>query len=263
MHRPSRLKMFGFTVIALAGTVSLIVGVVAGVRDEPDARRLSTVLTDAGWILLAVAAVIVVQAGATDARRWLGDFFPNAQRREETAAAAGALGLRSLERKDANIDLTFPFGDDVLRAATVFAGVWRGLEVQVFDCWRVRRGPTTRRDPEQWTCAILPMSRTGVELEISRQSVLSRIEDAVASGSTTFGDEAFDRAFRVETASEEDARLVDERVRSRLLEDTPKDRVAIEIEGGRMLYCCARIPMQERGALLEIAKRLSDAFPAS
>ncbi len=169
----------------------------------------------------------------------------------------------SLARKDANIDLTFPFGDDVLRAATVFAGIWRGLEVQVFDCWRVRHEPTTRRDPEQWTCAILPMSRTGVEIEISRQSVLSRIKDAVVAASPTFGDELFDRAFRVETASEEDARLVDERVRSRLLEDTPKDRVAIEIEGGRMLYCCARIPMEERGALLEIAKRLSEAFPAS
>ena len=95
--------------------------------------NLSTVLTDAGWILLAVAAVIVVQAGATDARRWLGDLFPNAERREQTAAAAGALGLRSLARNDANIDLTFPFGDDVVRATTVFAGTWRGLEVQVFD----------------------------------------------------------------------------------------------------------------------------------
>jgi hypothetical protein len=252
--------MFSFTVIALAGTVSLIVGLVAGVREDPDAGRLSTVLTYAGWILLGVAASFVVKAGATDARRWLGDFFPNAERREQTAAAAGALGLRSLARKDAHIDLTFPFGHDVLRAATVFAGIWRGLEVQVFDCWRVRHEPTTRRDIEEWTCAILPMSRTEVEIEISRQSVPSRIGDAA---STTFGDEPFDRVFRVETASEEDARLVDKNVRSRLLEDTPKDRVAIEIEDGRMLYCCARIPMEERGALLETAKRLNDTFPAS
>lgn len=255
------MKMLGFTVIGVLGTLSVIVGLIVGVKNDPDAQRLSSVLTYAGWILLAVAAVIVIQAGLKDARGFLADFFPNAERREQTAAAASALGLRSLARKEATVDMTFPFGDEVLRVATVFAGNWRGLDVQIFDCWRSRRDPT-RRDSEQWTCAIFPMSQTGVEIEISRQSILTRIETVVGVTGKEFGDPPFDHAFRVEAASDQDARLVDERVRSRLLEDTPKDRVAIEIEGGRMLYCCARIPIEERAELLEIAKRLRDAFPA-
>ena len=252
--------MLGFTVIGVLGTLSVIVGLVVGIRTDADSQRLSSVLTYAGWILLAVAAVIVIQAGLKDARTFLGDFFPNAERREQTAAAAGALGLRSLARNEANIDMTFPFGDDVRRVATVFAGTWRGLDLQIFDCWRSRRD-LTRSDSDQWTCAIFPMSQTGAELEISRQSTLTRIETVVGVTSTTFGDPPFDHAFRVEAATDQDVRLIDERVRARLLEDTPRDRVAIEIEGGRMLYCCARIPMEERGELLEIAKRLRDAFP--
>jgi hypothetical protein len=258
---PSRLKLLGFSVIGVLGTLSVIVGLVAGVRHEPDAQRLSSILTYAGWILLAIAAVIVLQAGAIDLRTFLADFFPNAERDAQTAAVADTLGLRSLARKDATIDMTFPFGDDVRRVATIFAGTWRGIDVQIFDCWRRRHDPT-RRDSEQWTCAILPMSRTGVEIQISRQSMVGRIKDVVAWRST-FDDPPFDHAFRVEAAGAEDAKLVDERVRSRLLEDTPKDRVAIEIEDGRMLYCTGRIPLEERGALLEIAKRLRDAFPAS
>src|ERR1700716_3195922 len=248
--------MLGFTVIGVLGTLGVIAGVGAGRGTTPDSR-LSSVLTYTGWILLAVAAVIVLQAGLKDIRTFFADFFPNTERREQTAAVAGALGLRSLARKEANIDMTFPFGDDVLRAATVFAGNWRGLDLQVFDCW-TRRGNLTRRDSEQWTCAILPISQPGVELAISRQSTLARIETAVGMTGTTVNDPSFDQAFRVEGATDQDTRLVDARVRSRLLEDTPKDRVAIEIEDSRMLYCCARIPIEERGELLEIAKRLRD-----
>ena len=254
--------MLGFTVIGVLGTLGVIAGVVVGSGTHPDSQ-LSSVLTYTGWILLAVAAVIVLQAGLKDIRTFFADFFPNTERREQTAAVAATLGLRSLARKDANIDMTFPFGDDVLRAATVFAGNWRGLDLQVFDCWRTRRGDLMRNRSEQWTCAILPISQPGVELAISRQSTLTRIETAVGMTGTTFNDPSFDQAFRVEGATDQDTRLVDARVRSRLLEDTPKDRVAIEIEDSRMLYCCARIPIEERGALLEIAKRLRDAFAAT
>jgi hypothetical protein len=245
------------------GTLGVIVGVVVGSSTDADSQRLSSVLTYTGWILLAVAAAIVLQAALKDIRTFFADFFPNTERREQTAAVAATLGLRSLARKDANIDMTFPFGDDVLRAATVFAGNWRGLDLQVFDCWRTRRSDLTRRDSEQWTCAILPIGQPGVELAISRQSTLTRIETAVGMTGTTFDDPPFDQAFRVEAATDQDMRLVDARVRSRLLEDTPKERVAIEIEDGRMLYCCARIPIEERGELLEIAKRLRDAFTAT
>lgn len=260
-RRSSRLTLLGFFVIGAIGTLSVIVGLVIGVKRDADAQLLSSVLTYLGWILLAVAAVIVLQAGLKDVRRFLADFFPNAEREARTRAAAAALGLRSLPREEATIDMTFPFGDDVRRVATVFAGTWHGLELQVFDCWRTRRD-VTRDDLEQWTCAILPLDQPGVELRISRQSVLGRIKDVVASWGT-FGDPPFDHAFHVEAASERDARLVDERVRARLMDDTPKDRVAIQIEGGRILYCCARIELDERGTLLEIAQRLRDAFPAS
>src|SRR3979411_263545 len=155
--------MLGFTVIGVLGTLGVIAGVVAGSGTNPDSR-LSSVLTYTGWILLAVAAVIVLQAGLKDIRTFFADFFPNTERREQTAAVAGALGLRSLARKEANIDMTFPFGDDVLGAATVFAGNWRGLDLQIVDGGRTRRGDLRRTRSEQWTGASLRISQPVIGL---------------------------------------------------------------------------------------------------
>lgn len=257
-----RLNVLGFTTISVLGTLSLIVGLIIGVTKEPDAQRLSTVLTTVGWVLLAIAALIVVRASARDLRRWLADIFASAKRHEELAAAATALGLRSTAPGNARLDIAFPFGATVSRVAAIFAGTWRGLDVRIFDCWRPRP-LLSQSGPEQWTCAILPVGRSDIEVKISRRSLATRIADLAGMPGMTFRDSEFDRAFRVEAASNHDARLLDECVRTRLLEDIPDGRMAIEIADGRLLYCRARVPLDERGALLEAAKRLRDALRES
>jgi hypothetical protein len=84
------------------------------------------------------------------------------------------------------------------------------------------------------------------------------------TGGVPTGDEAFDRAFRVEAdvdMTAEAVSVINDRVRSRIMEDTPHGRVAIELRNHRLLYCVARLPIDERAGLLEIATRLRDAIP--
>lgn len=100
------------------------------------------------------------------------------------------------------------------------------------------------------------------KLEIARETIGSRIKHMVGWREIQFGDERFDRTFHVSADRADEARrLLDARVRERLLEDAPDHRVAIHLSGQRLLYCCARTEVEARGELLDVAKRLHDALP--
>jgi len=248
-----------FTVLALLGTIILLVGLFLGVSKDPSVKVASTLLTWTGGALLASAALLVAQAAFRDTRSWLRDYFPSSRRRREVANAAGTLGLRAAR----TVDIDFSFGDEVGRATSIVAGVWRGGQVAIFDCRRRRRTIGETDPVELWTCVILPVDASG-ELTISRTTAGSRLKRIVGRGGVPIGDEAFDRAFRVEADADMKADAlspIDDRVRSRIMEDTPHGRVAIELRNRQLLYCVARLPIDERAGLLEIATRLRDAIP--
>ena len=248
-----------FTVLAVAGTIFGIVGLVLGIAKEPAVKLAATVLTWSGGVLLGLVLLLVIRAAYRDAVAWLRDYFPSARRRGEIAEAAASLGLREGDA----VDLDFAFGADVSRIYSISTGAWRGHQVEIFDC---RRRLRTMGDDavEQWSCVILPTDASAA-LRISRMTAGSRLKRVVGRGGVPTGDEAFDRAFRVEADADmtaEAVSVIDDRVRSRIMEDTPHGRVAIELRNHRLLYCVARLPIDERAGLLEIATRLRDAIPA-
>jgi len=254
------MGMLRFTVLAVVGTILTIVGLVLGISKDPAVKFESTVLTWSGGVLLGLVVLLVIRAAYRDAVVWLRDYFPSSRRRDEVADAAGALGLRAAR----TVDIDFPFGDNVARGTSIVAGVWRGDQVEIFDCRRLRRTIGETDPVELWTCVILPVDREGA-VRISRTTAGTRIKRVVGLGGVPTGDGAFDRAFRVEADADmksEAVSLIDDRVRSRIIEDAPHGRVAIELRNHRLLYCVARLPIDERAGLLEIATRLRDAIPA-
>ncbi|HEY9325059.1 MAG TPA: hypothetical protein VIS26_00690 [Candidatus Limnocylindria bacterium] len=248
-----------FTVLAVGGTILGIVGLVLGILEDPAVKLVATLLLWSGGVMLGLVVLLVIRAAYRDVVAWLRDYFPSARRRGEIAEAAASLGLREGDV----VDLDFAFGTDVGRIDLIFTGVWRGHQVDIFDC---RRKLRTMGDDavEQWSCVILPTDASAA-LRISRTTAGSRLKGIVGRGGVPTGDEAFDRAFRVEADADmkgEAVSLIDDRVRSRIMEDAPHGRVAIELRNHRLLYCVARRPIDERAGLLEIATRLRDAIPA-
>jgi hypothetical protein len=258
-ERPSGAGVLRFTVLAVVGTILAIVGLVLGIAEEPAVRLAATLLTWSGGVMLGLVVLLVIRAAYRDAVAWLRDYFPSARRRGEIAEAAASLGLREGDA----VDLDFAIGADVGRIDSIFTGTWRGHHVDIFDC---RRRLRTMGDDavEQWSCVISPTDASAT-LRISRMTAGSRLKRIVGRGGVPTGDDAFDRAFRVEADADmtaEAVSVIDDRVRSRIIEDAPHGRVAIELRNRRLLYCVARVPIEERAGLLELATRLRDAIPA-
>jgi hypothetical protein len=252
--------MLRFTVIAVLGTILAIVGLFLGISKDPAGKLASTLLLWSGGVLLGLVVLLVIRAAYRDGVVWLRDYFPSARRREEVADAAGTLGLRA----GRTVHIDFPFGDDVAQATSIVAGVWRGDQVEIFDCRRRKRTIGETDPVELWTCVILPVDAEGA-VRISRASAGTRIKRIVGRGGVPTGDDAFDRAFRLEADADtksEAVGLINDRVRSRIIEDAPHGRVAIELQNRRLLYCVARVPIDGRAGLLEMAERLRDALGA-
>lgn len=253
----ARLMRFG--VLAVLGTVAVIVGLIYDLPGvDPRERTLWRLVTVAGLVLLGGAALILVQdtLGA-----WLRDHFPTLERLDQIDAAARRLGLRSLAREDTDVRLPSAFVKNLRELVRVFEGTWRGVEVSVFDCSTAKNDPLSEYEThEDWTCVVLPVDDQRARIAISRETILDRVKGAVGWNDVQSGDQAFDRAFRISADREDDVRrLLDARVRSRLLEDMPK-RVVFQLDGGRMLYCFPRVPIEERSHVLDMAKALRDAL---
>lgn len=232
----------------------------------------------AGPVLIG-AGVLVVGGltiwGALAFWEWTGSRWPSSARREMLATEASRLGLRSVERDASLLDLSFPFlrskgagyfVDNFNRWFSslmhptfdwIFAGPWRGREVRVFE-YSLSKG----EDREEWTCAQLAIDANYPEIEIANENIVSRIKARLARGDITLGDEPFDRAFQIRSPDEAATRrLFDPATRARLLAIATTTGFVMQLKGERMLYCCPRIPIESRQALLEYAHQLADALP--
>jgi hypothetical protein len=205
-----------------------------------------------GMTILVIAAAGVLAAGVTsfllDTRKWLRDLHDQRARPMRFNAEAirpSAPGfIAGLVRGP--------------RVERIFAGAWADLDVRVFDY-----SYAVGDERDEWTCALLPLGFVSPGIEITRESLASRLKGALGLKDLTLGHEEFDRAFRILADDDTAARrLLDARVRSRLLADAVP-RFVIQIQGRRILYCRRRLPMAQRGALLEVAKRFRDLLPVS
>ena len=141
------------------------------------------------------------------------------------------------------------------RISHVFAGRWQDLDVQVFDY-------THGEDPAtEWTCALLPLPSPVPDLEVRSVSFGTRLERAFGQRGLSFGDEEFERAFRVLADDDVAARRVlTPSVRALIARDAPGRRFILQLHGKQMLYCGFRTDTQSRGSLLEGAGRLRDSL---
>ena len=89
-------------------------------------------------------------------------------------------------------------------------------------------------------------------ISITRRDFLTgRLQRLIDRGVRS-GDEAFDRAFRVDTKDAEGAlATLDDRVRARLLESAPPHQAVVEIDESRLLVCGSRIAAGDRRVLLD------------
>ena len=132
-------------------------------------------------------------------------------------------------------------------------GEWNEIDVRAFDY--EYGDPAT-----ELTCCIVELEGTAPDMEIRGASLVTRVAAAFHRSSVSFGQDEFDRAFRV-LANNDDAarRFLNLTARTRLLAAADSECV-LQFRGREMLYCVGRLPIEERTALLQSAKQLRDAF---
>jgi hypothetical protein len=131
-------------------------------------------------------------------------------------------------------------------------GKWNEIDVRAFDY--EYGDPAT-----ELTCCIVELEATAPDMEIRSESLATRLAAVFHRASVSFDQEEFDHRFRV-LADDDDAarRFLNVTARARLLSDTVSE--CVQFRGRQMLYCVARLPIGERSAMLQSAKRLRDAL---
>ena len=240
VDRGGRVGLLRFTLVSVGGTLATLVGIFAGtLAQDPAPRAVFTVMVGIGAVMLGWTAWISLGAWYRELRLRFSDTFPSQQHRDAIEAEALRLGLR--------------FGRG---RAQPFFGNWRGMRVRIYD----------EVEPEEptWTHVVLPLPPVGCIIEITRRGFTSFLKSAVGLRALPLGDPEFDRAFAVRTDLPENMRRVmDARVRARLLERTPPGRVCIRVDLGLLIYRCERVSIHERGDLLEIVDQLRQALTSS
>jgi len=235
-----RLTARFLAIMAVALALSFALVLYSIPRLVPDQTTRSVVIGVLALLILIVAAFVVAAVMIADAWSWSRARLVTKEHRGWFAAQAVRSGANP-------------------RFDWVFTGRWRDLNVQMFD-YSYSKGD----DREAWTCALLPIDIDGPQVGVTRESVVTRLKESIGWRDVSFGDEEFDRAFRVHADRDDAARhLLGARVRSRLLADATPTRVVIQFRGRRMLYCGPRLPTGDRAELLEVAKRLRDSLPTS
>jgi len=227
---------------------------------------------------VVAGSVAVLGGGAVLGGAWLYDLyrgrFPTTELRDAMVADAMALGLRSVGRDLSTLDLRFPLfqkrkGHFLTQSLTatfasaarprvdwIFAGSWRGRDLRIFDYTDQKQD-----DTKEWTCATLALDRSLPSISITRRDFLTgRLQRLIDRGVRS-GDEAFDRAFRVDTKDAEGAlATLDDRARARLLESAPPLQAVVEIDERRLLVCGSRIAAGDRRVLLDATDAIGEVL---
>lgn len=208
-------------------------------------------------IVLAVVAAIAVA------------FISNYLKQQRIAAwrlAASTLGMQYAPQD--------PFGLDALDFTLFGKGDGRGCEnvvwgsyhdrdAKVFDYWyyEVSTDPkgNTTRSYHRFTCALMPTALRAPRTTLARETVLTRLADAVGMHDIDFESEEFNRAYQIKSDDRKFASyLVDARMMEWLL--TIKG-IQFEAVGDAVLVATGKLSPTRIEMPLEVARAFCEQIP--
>jgi hypothetical protein len=147
----------------------------------------------------------------------------------------------------------------------VLWGEWAGLEIRAFDYWYYEESTDskghTSRSYSRSDCVLTSVDARCPTLQISGETVFTRLADALTFRDIEFESEEFNRRFTVKGADERfatafcDARMMDWLMRH-------GDGYAFEVVGDRLLCWCRRVAPEEMIHLLGTTKTFREQIPA-
>jgi len=177
---------------------------------------------DAGLIIvLAVLAAIGAAAWSFHAKK---------KRREELFFMARQLGL-SYSARDTRGCIGLPFAllqrGDGRGTENVLWGTWQGIELLEFDYWYYTESTDSEgkssKSYSRFSCAVTEIDAALSPMTIVRETLLTRLADAVGLGDIAFETQEFNDAFNLKSKDRRFANdLIDQRMMAWLL-STPSD----------------------------------------
>jgi len=189
------------------------------------------------------------------------------QRREGWQRAAASLGLSFTEHDPYGL-LDLPFR--LLRSGDgqgidhVAAGTIDGVPVKVFDFWFYEETTNskghTSRSYSRFTCALVTVPVRCSPTTIERETIFTRIADAVGFRDLEFESEEFNRAFQVKSTDAKFASyLIDARMMEWLLATNGDSR--FELSGDAILCSTRRIRPEQIPWMVARARGFRDSMP--
>jgi hypothetical protein len=147
----------------------------------------------------------------------------------------------------------------------VMWGFWHELEIRAFDYWYYEESSDSNghrsKSYSRFDCVIALVDASCPQLQISEESVFTRLADALTFRDIEFESEEFNRRFNVKGADERFATaLCDARMMEWLL--ARGEGYAFEVIGDRLLCWCKRVAPAEMVHLLGTAKTFRERIPA-
>lgn len=211
--------------------------------------------------VLFVLVAIAIGVGAV--LSWMATH----RRREEWFAAAQRLGLEYSRHDPFRLD-GLPFAlfrrGDGRGCENVIHGTWQGMQVRVFDYWYYTESTDSEgrssKSYQRFCCAMASVAADCPHLEITRETVLSRIGDRLGMADIQFESDEFNRAFQIKSRDRRFAHyLVDARMMEWLL-DAPRG-YGYETVGPWLLVYRGRIAPARIDGLLRHMRDFTERIP--
>lgn len=145
----------------------------------------------------------------------------------------------------------------------ILAGTYGGVDLRAFeyhyyDETTDSEGRTSRTH-HRFTCCVVPCDLDAPHLKISRESLLTKLADAIGFDDIAFESEEFNRAYQI---TAEDRRFASYVIDARMMEHLLTiEGFAFEIRGGHILAATKRIAVEEIRSVMDAALGLCRRLP--